>query len=124
MIISFMLDQNGNLTQGKFAINEKEKSDITCINFNENLKMFFCGHNSGNISAWKISEEINFLVCVANSNENIRVHDDIVNYITFKDNFLISCSSDNYLKVFNLDNNFENVLAKNYECVRKNIIKI
>ena len=118
MIISFPLDQKGTLTEGKFAINEQEKSEIICIIFNENLKMFFCGHNSGNISAWKISEETMFLTCVANSNCNIQIHDDSVNYLTCKDNFLISCSSDNFVKVFNLENNFENVLAKDYECVR------
>lgn len=80
--------------------------------------MFFCGHNSGNISAWKISEETKFLICVANSNENIRVHNDTVNYLTFKDNYLISCSSDRYLKVFNLNNNFEQIAEKFYEYVR------
>lgn len=119
MIVLYHIDEKGNLTQGTIAKNEKEKSEITCINFHENSNMFFCGHNSGNISVWKTSEETNSLVCIANSDENIKLHNNTINHLTFKENFLISCSSDNYLKVFNLDKNFENVFSQNYECVNK-----
>lgn len=112
MIQSFIVDQ-GQIKEDLFAINDLERSEITCINFHTNSKIFFCGHNSGSISAWNISPETKFLKCSANS----KIHDDCINSIFFKDNFIITSSSDHYLKVFNLDNSFENVLSKNFESV-------
>ncbi len=113
IIQSFIIDQ-GVISLGPMAINDTDKSEIICINYHPTLNLFFCGHVSGNISAWNISSETKFLKCIANS----KIHEDGINSITFKNNFLISCSSDNTIKVFNLDNNFENVLVKNLESVK------
>jgi WD40 repeat protein len=114
MIQAFTIDQ-GVINLGPVAINALDKSEIICINYHANSNIFFCGHINGNISAWNISSEDKFLKCIANS----KIHDDSINCITFKDNFIITCSSDFNLKVFNLDNNFENVLTKNFESVIK-----
>lgn len=112
MIQSFLVDQ-GVITLGPCAVNENEKSDILCIVFHSGSQIFFCGHSSGIISAWSISPEEKFLKCVANS----KIHESSINSIVLKDKFIITCSSDYYLKVFNLDNNFENVISKNLESV-------
>ncbi len=98
---------------GPNAFNDTEKSEITCINYHSNSNIFFCGHTNGNISAWNISQEEKFLKCVA----NLKIHEDTINCIYFKENFIITCSSDCFIKVFNLDNNFENVWSNNFESV-------
>lgn len=86
-------------------------------------KMFLIGHQSGNLSAWLPSTEA-FLNCSG----LLKAHDGPIKKIATKvvsmtnTQFIITCSSDTYLKVFKPDENFKMIFTSSFELVRSSLI--
>lgn len=114
-IDAFSIDMvNGSLNKVSSIVNENDKSDVMCISFSMAKTVFLCGHKSGSISAWSPDQQT-ILKMVGIS----KFHDAAINKIFFKETavgnafqqFVITGSSDNTLKVFNVDT-FENIATK------------
>jgi len=75
-----------------------------------------CGHKSGNISAWTVDP-----TTTLKSMGLMKIHDGAINKILMKtiigqdSAFVITCSSDNYVKVFKQDDGFLKIFDQNFE---------
>jgi WD40 repeat protein len=61
--------------------------------------MLFAGYKSGNLAVWQL-EEFTFNMLAV-----IKFHNDSINrLVLFKNNYLLSCSSDTTVKIYDLIN--------------------
>ena len=77
--------------------------------------MLFAGYKSGNLAAWQL-DDINFKLVGLS-----KIHNDSINKILFhKTNFLISCSSDSIVKIYDVIN--DKIVDLNLGCQSVNTI--
>lgn len=106
----FQFGQNGLCKHKQIAINNSE--EIVPIKLVK--KLFFCGHASGYLSIWKPGSNP-FLSC----DRSEKIHDGKVNEIAVKivdecSTFVITCSDDAFLKVFNLESNLKMIFVNKF----------
>ena len=76
-----------------------DHSEVLTLAFHDEKSMLFAGFKSGNLVAWQL-DEINFKLVGL-----IKLHKESINKIIFhKTNYLISCSSDSNVKIYDLIN--------------------
>lgn len=99
--IESFIEQNGTLSKGPVANTNQETTEYTSISFYDGEpKIIFCGHKSGNLTAWVLQGDfISF-------NAVTQLHSNSLNKIFIKGTFIITGSSDKFLKVFNLAEGF------------------
>ncbi len=100
--------ENNNLTN--IQSNDNLNNEIlTCINISTTKFFICCGHLNGNISFYNSNDKtlmaFNFIR---------KIHDSSINKIYIKSNvpnntFLITLGKDNFLKVFSVDNNLNEI---------------
>ena len=88
-----------NEVQKIIALTCDDHSEVLTLAFHEEKSMLFAGYKSGNLAAW-VLDEINFKLVGLS-----KLHNDAINKIIFhKTNYLISCSSDTTVKIYDLVN--------------------
>lgn len=76
-----------------------DHSEVLTLAFNEEKSMLFAGFRSGNLAAWQL-DEVNFKLLGVT-----KLHNDAINKLVLhRSNFLISCSSDTTVKIYDLLN--------------------
>lgn len=81
------------------TLSSDDHSEVLTLAFNDEKSMLFAGYKTGNLAAWQL-DEINFKFIGLS-----KLHNDAINKIVFhRSNFLISCSSDTTVKIYDLLN--------------------
>lgn len=111
MIEVFLLGDNGLTKANQISLQSDEITTIVLIK-----QLFFCGHINGVLSIWKPGQNA-FLQCDKSS----KVHDDCINKICIKtvneySNYVITCSKDKFIKVFNLEADLNMIFVKQFSC--------
>ena len=116
MIDVFQISDAGINKGTSIPLNNDEISSIILVQ-----QLFLCGHQNGVLSIWKPGQNP-FLQC----DKSTKAHDDTITKIYLKvvnefTHFVITCSKDKFIKVFNLENNLSIVFVKQFKSIVSDI---